>query len=359
MRGAGEGRDAEGAGARVAESGDWPKDDRMHLERVDPLQLDHATSERLAEVMNDSARAAGQSMAPMTAASLAAQARYTHDDRPFDAMWLARERGDVVAMASIEFPRWDNQHLAMAFCTVAPEVQGRGIGTALLAEQKRCCQAERRSLLLTFCNRDTPGHRLLTESGFEVGQANAQRRLYPQRIDYGNLRSLADDASGRAADYEIVRLDGPAPHEWLPALVSLFEAINDAPNDEINATPDIFSVERIRQYESAMAHRSQHLYRLMARHKDSGEWAGHSILCVDELRPGVAMQEDTTVVPRHRGHRLGIWLKAAMLLWMRELRRELETIDTWNAESNAHMIAVNDELGCVVNARGFVLQLHL
>ncbi|MBA2697351.1 MAG: hypothetical protein H0U61_01080, partial [Nocardioidaceae bacterium] len=81
--------------------------------------------------------------------------------------------------------------------------------------------------------------------------------------------------------------------------------------------------------------------------------------CVDESRPGVAMQEDTTVVGSHRGHRLGMLLKATMLLWMRDANSGLETIDTWNAESNTHMIAINDALGCTVNAHGAALQRHL
>jgi len=105
--------------------------------------------------------------------------------------------------------------------------------------------------------------------------------------------------------------------------------------------------------------RQPHQHRLMARHKETGAWAGHTIVCVDEHCPGFAMQEDTSVVSAHRGHRLGMLLKATMLLWLRDAQPMLETIDTWNALSNRHMIAVNDELGCVVEARGAALQLHL
>lgn len=330
----------------------------MLLERIDPRGLDDATASRLADVMNASARVVGQNMAPMTAASLAAQAAYTHDDRPYDAMWLARDDDDddVVGMASVELPRWDNEHLALAFCSVHPAAWGRGIGTALLDEQSEFCRNAGRSLMLTFCNRGTPGNRLLTTYGFEVGQATAQRRLYPRELDYDHIRSLVDDAAGKAGDYELIRLDGPAPEEWLPALVSLFEAINDAPSDDMAITPDVFSVDRIRAFEAAMAKRRQHLYRLMARHRRTGDWAGHSILCVDELRPGVAMQEDTTVVSQHRGHRLGMWLKATMLLWMRELGLDLVTIDTWNAESNDHMIGINEQLNYKIVARIFAYQ---
>ena len=97
----------------------------------------------------------------------------------------------------------------------------------------------------------------------------------------------------------------------------------------------------------------------MARHRRTGEWAGHTILCVDGNRPGYGIQEDTSVVRGHRGHRLGMWLKASMLLWMREEHPELTTIDTWNATSNAHMIAVNEALGCEVSQLGVAMQRSL
>ncbi len=139
----------------------------------------------------------------------------------------------------------------------------------------------------------------------------------------------------------------------------MFEAINDAPDDGITRQPDQFPPERLRGYDRAMQKRRQHVYRLMARHRRTGEWAGHTILCVDETRPGYAVQEDTSVVRAHRGHRLGRWLKASMLVWMRELHPELSVTDTWNAVSNTHMIAVNDTLGCEVSQLGVAMQRTL
>jgi GNAT superfamily N-acetyltransferase len=331
----------------------------MDVRRVDPRTLDDATSERLAEMMNASMRATGQNRVPMTAAAVRAQATYTHDDRPFDAMWLAYDDDQVVGTGSLELELWDNDHMGMVFCTVDPAYWRRGIGTALLDAQAAFAREQGRSLLLTFGNRDTPAEALKLAYGFEVAQKMAQRRLNPPELDYDRLAGLAADAEKVGHDYELVRLDGAAPDEWLGSLVGLFEAINDAPTDAMDVAPGSFPVERIRSYESAMAHRRQHLYRLMARHKETGAWAGHTIVCVDELCPGFAMQEDTSVVTAHRGHRLGMLLKATMLLWLREAQPGLQTIDTWNALSNAHMIAVNDELGCHVEAYGAALQLRL
>lgn len=48
----------------------------------------------------------------------------------------------------------------------------------------------------------------------------------------------------------------------------------------------------------------------------------------------------------HRGHRLGLRLKLAMLDWLRGERPDVRYADTWNVPGNAPMIAINDALGC-------------
>ena len=58
----------------------------------------------------------------------------------------------------------------------------------------------------------------------------------------------------------------------------------------------------------------------------------------------------------HRGHRLGLLLKSDMNLWLRETQPQLETIDTWNAESNDHMIGVNELLGYRIMGRALEFQ---
>jgi hypothetical protein len=213
--------------------------------------------------------------------------------------------------------------------------------------------------MLTFAFKDTDGVRFLTANGFAVGQHTAQRRLKPKTLDHTRISALAAEAAEHARDYELVRLEGPASPEARSELTVLFEAINDAPLDGIAMEPDRFPEERVAALDAAMVARRQRVYRLMARHRRTGDWAGHTILCVDETRPGYGIQEDTSVRREHRGHRLGMLLKATMLLWMQDVQPDLETIDTWNATSNAHMIAVNEALGCEVSALGVALQRTL
>ena len=65
----------------------------------------------------------------------------------------------------------------------------------------------------------------------------------------------------------------------------------------------------------------------------------------DPDNPEWGHQQLTAVIRKHRGHRLGLLVKTAMLDWLAEAEPQLERIVTGNAAVNQHMIAINDQLG--------------
>ena len=136
-------------------------------------------------------------------------------------------------------------------------------------------------------------------------------------------------------------------------------AINDAPLDDLEIEDEVFTAERIRAYEQAQLASGYRVYRIVARHRDSGELAGLTVVTVDSEDPRIGDQHDTSVVRSHRGHRLGQLLKADMMRWLAEVEPQLETVDTFNAESNDHMVAVNERLGYRVMGRELQFQDHI
>ena len=50
--------------------------------------------------------------------------------------------------------------------------------------------------------------------------------------------------------------------------------------------------------------------------------------------------------------------QAALRAWLADVEPQLETVDTWNAESNDHMIAVNEVLGYRWMGREHQYMLH-
>jgi hypothetical protein len=70
-----------------------------------------------------------------------------------------------------------------------------------------------------------------------------------------------------------------------------------------------------------------------------------SALAVRKTVPEHAWQQITLVDPRHRGHRLGLVAKLVNLRYLQEHEPAVTAIDTWNAEVNRYMIAINEAMG--------------
>ena len=114
--------------------------------------------------------------------------------------------------------------------------------------------------------------------------------------------------------------------------------------------------ERVRAYEDAQLAKGDRLFRVVARHRETGQLAGHTVVAVDSEQPELAEQHDTSVVRVHRGHRLGMLLKTDMNLWLRDVQPQVARISTWNAESNDHMIGVNEAIGYRILGRALEYQ---
>jgi GNAT superfamily N-acetyltransferase len=195
--------------------------------------------------------------------------------------------------------------------------------------------------------------------GLEKKSQAIMRRQHLAELDPQLTQKLYDDAAPHATDYELVRIVGRTPPEMVDAMVALVSAINDAPTDDLDIEDEVFTPERLEAYETSALARGNRLYRLVARHKETGALGGHTVIGVEEQRPAIADQHDTAVAREHRGHRLGLLLKAGMLLWLAEVEPQIETVDTWNAESNDHMINVNEQLGYRVMGRELQFQRSL
>lgn len=283
-------------------------------------------------------------MPPSTAANFLAVLRHGWDgDPPYLA--VARVDGAVVATLHVELPSRDNTHRGHVGVTVDPITRRRGIGRALFETGVERVRSDGRRLLTSDCVEGSPGEKFLETAGFARASVEVVRRQDPRTADWPSLDRQYAEAESRAIDYDLVRLPGVTPEVMLDDVVRLTAAINDAPTDNLDIEDEEFSAERIRAMEVGQQARGRRLYRLVARHRASGELAGHTVVAVEIDQPWLSWQLDTSVVREHRGHRLGLLLKIAMLRWLRDDEPQVRGVITWNAASNAHMIRVNELLG--------------
>jgi GNAT superfamily N-acetyltransferase len=306
----------------------------VDLERLDPGDLDLPLATTLAAI---TVAAMGE-VATVRPTGDEFLLETTRSDEPADALWVAREGGEVVGYAARVQPVHEYVDAAFLRGAVHPGHQRQGVGGALLGA---VAEATPRDILRSRAWRGTAGAKALPALGFRRTMTHTVRRLSlaDPPLDWSELRR---EAGAAARDYDLVRRIGPTPEANLPEMTVLREAINDSPDaHEYEAYPP----ERIAAYEQSLVARRQTQYTLVARHRRSGEPAGITTVCVPELAPELAAQEDTSVLPAHRGHRLGLCLKIEMADWLRAERPDVHSVDTWNEATNGPMIAVNQRLG--------------
>ena len=295
---------------------------------------------------------------PILASQTAGRIRHGWDGEPF-VPYLVSVDGVDVATGEYETATYDNQHLAWLTVDVHPDHRRRGHGDAVLAFLMDRARGEgRTSVGGNSWDAEAP-RAFATRHGFDAKAVEINRRQYLQKVDRAELDRLHGDALRHAADYELVRRAGATPADELPAMAAMTAAINDAPIDDLDIEDEVFPPERVAAYENAQLSKGDRLFRVFARHRGTGELAGQTVVVVEGERPHLAHQHDTSVVRSHRGHRLGVLLKTDMLRWLAEEQPQIETVDTWNAESNDHMIGVNLALGYEVLGRALAWQRSL
>jgi GNAT superfamily N-acetyltransferase len=327
--------------------------------RIDQLDLDdRAGVEALTELGETNRLADEPFQHKQTPDMVQAGLRWGHDQSPTE-VYLGRLGDEVVASGFVYWSAWDNPELAWMGVEVHPQHRRQGIGTTMLRHlEARCAELGRRNVGLDAWD-GSAGVPFLERHGYEKKSQAILRRQDLEGLTPGQVEGMHELALERAGDYELIRFDGPLPDDLIENYGRMAASINDAPLDDLDMEDDDYSPERLRKLEEAQRNRGRHHLRVAARHRRTGELGGHTELVVETWDPAVAYQLDTAVSPAHRGHRLGLLLKSAMVLWVRERHPEVRWVDTWNAESNRWMIQVNEQLGYRVVARELQFQRRL
>jgi hypothetical protein len=164
-------------------------------------------------------------------------------------------------------------------------------------------------------------------------------------LDADELAALHGSAAKHAEGYEIVQWVDRAPPELHDNMAFLVGRMSvDAPLEDMTWEPEVWDAERYRSREDTALARGRCRVATAVRHVASGRAVGYTDIGVNP-RTEYAYQWDTIVTDEHRGHRLGLLLKAANLELLRATLPGVRYVNTWNAAANAHMVAINDAVG--------------
>lgn len=195
---------------------------------------------------------------------------------------------------------------------------------------------------------DAAGTRFALAHGFTLEQVERVSRL-GLPLAPGTLEAVVAGAASLAGDhYEVVLWEGATPERWLADVAEMFTRMStEYPSANLEVTQDLWDSERVRLHNDREAANPRHTLIASALHVPSGHLVGYTALSVPPESLRAVSQEDTIVLAEHRGHRLGMLLKAANLHQLAERYPHHPAVITYNAEENRPMLAVNEALGFV------------
>lgn len=250
-------------------------------------------------------------------------------------LWAALDAGSMAGVAYLRLPH-EPGRAGEIDIQVRPDRRRRGVGARLLKVAAGALYAAGCRTVIAQVVAGTPAVPFLESRGFDCVLTLRELLLPMAEVEPARVRELI--AAGPPG-YGLVHWKGAAPAELAVAFAETKVATAEPPEGEQMQ----WGVDRVHEMAEMVAERGDDLYTVAA--VCQGTVAGFTEMVVPGAAPERAIQHDTAVVPEHRGRRLGIWVKAAMLEWLRAERPEVVEIETDNADDNRHMLAVNEELG--------------
>lgn len=254
---------------------------------------------------------------------------------------LAAVDGDTLTGAvAIEESLLEDLDTAYVWMLVGAAHRRRGVGARLLDATRERLRASGRRRVDSSVLVGSPAAAFADASGARITQIEVSNVLDVRAVDRAALRAFAQPRS----PYLLASWINGCPDQLVDAFAAAHAAMDDAPHGDEKYDEAVWSAARIRDQEHKWASLGHTSLTTAAVHEPTGAVAGYTQLLLTG-RPTTAVQEDTGVVRTHRGHGLGLAVKSANLLALTEYSPAITTVVTWNAESNRHMLGVNDALG--------------
>lgn len=279
------------------------------------------------------------------------QARLERPD-PFDmhhyfevadgANMLSFLRAESAKPANPEYE--SNKHLIWADAYVVPDARRKGLGRSWLAVIVALMREHGCTVLGITAERDS-AHAFAKAIGAEARLTEIESRLELDDVDWQLMRRWVDEGPVRSPLTRLEIVDGPMPEPSLPEFARQRTALlNTIPFEGLDHGEIIVTPERVRDYQERAAATHEVMHNVIAWEPDGTISAMTDVSSAPWRRTHIE-QQFTGVRPDARGRGLGKWIKAAMLLHLRELYPDARWITTGNAHSNAPMLKINRAMG--------------
>lgn len=272
--------------------------------------------------------------------------------------WLASDSEGVPAgtVFLYLFTRAEQHHLALLELNVHPAERDSETGPRLLHAAIEAAREDGRRRVVAHVKAGSPG-----EGPLSAGEFRRVLTLTSARLPLAEVNLATLDAILRRPrpGYRSASWDGVVPDDLADGFVATRRAMNDTPTGGVDLAAVPWDLARVKSIATSVEQRGEVLHTVAAVSEADGAIAGFTELALPGDGTGDATHLGTAVLPEHRGHGLGLWMKAASIRTVHERHPALSALITDTAEQNSHMRQINDLLGYLPTHATHEYQLDL
>jgi GNAT superfamily N-acetyltransferase len=223
-------------------------------------------------------------------------------------VWLASDSDGIPVGAAFLrlYARAGQTHLAELQLRIHPQERHTDTGFSLLDAAVAGARDHGRQSIVTLIEADSPAERFRDARHFHKVLTLTSARL---PLPDADITALAEIIEKPHPGYRLVSWDGMVPDEIADTFVASRRAMNDTPSGGIDFSAVPWDLQRVRAAVAAVEKRGDVLHTVVAISETDGAVAGYT----ESDGKGYAQHYGTAVLPEHRGHRLGLWMKAASI----------------------------------------------
>ncbi|MFX1272832.1 MAG: GNAT family N-acetyltransferase [Promethearchaeota archaeon] len=264
--------------------------------------------------------------------------------------WL---RMSVFRESSPSYP--GNKHLVRVNLAVLKEHRRKGIGLSLLKRVYEFAKEHKKSVIIGSTT-DEEGRDLNHKIGGTEALEMRVYRLSLDEVDWKMVERWNREGAERSPDASLEFFES-IPDEILEDYCEKYtEVYNQMPLDELDVGDLVYTPELVREYEETCVKSGETWLKAILQEKN-GDISGMTDVVYHPSKAPLLTQILTGVDEKYRGHGKGKWVKAAMLLKVREKFPDIGAISTSNATSNTPMISINERLGFKLHLEAYNLQI--